>query len=202
NEKEKLSSYQERLTEMGASGAEDELKLLIIKRKKYLADFRYHHEKDERRFAEQKKVLKHPAVKIVLSDGSEQSVSLMQVSRNYDLALLKSGAVQRKVVCTLPPPGTFLRTGDSVFILLGSSAASEYQRMMTASCAGYRRIGLQNRLFLQIDTAIPPHKSGGPILDATGYVRAVAVGALRKGDDLVFAVPIEKVLHDFAAFLE
>ncbi|MCI5157764.1 MAG: serine protease, partial [Candidatus Electrothrix sp. AUS1_2] len=48
----------------------------------------------------------------------------------------------------------------------------------------------------------PPHKSGEPVLDATGCVRGVATGAVGQEEGAGFAVPIERVLEEFAAVLQ
>ncbi|MCI5139682.1 MAG: hypothetical protein D3922_15025, partial [Candidatus Electrothrix sp. AR1] len=110
-EKKKLSSYRARLKKMRRGSSKDELKLLILEREKHLADFRFWQEKGELGLAEQKKDLEHPAIKIVLADGSEQSASLIQMSQDYDLALLTVASVQNSPVLEPSLAGSLLRSG-------------------------------------------------------------------------------------------
>jgi S1-C subfamily serine protease len=202
-EEEKLNSYQARLKNMDRGGSKDELKLLISERKKHLADFRFRHEKDEQRLAEQQKAREHPALKIILSDGSEQSASLMRVSREYDLALLISAPVRKRSVLKPAPRCSLLRAGDVVFVPDDSvrSDAGLTTGISTGIFSGYRRVGVQNRMFLQIDGKISPDQSGGPVLDAAGYVRGVVTRAIRADKGAGFAVPVDKVFDEFAAVL-
>ncbi len=199
-EEEKLSSYRARLKQMGRGSSKDELKILMNQREKHLADFRFRQEKDELDLVEQKKASEHLAIKIVLADGSEQSASLVQISQTYDLALLISAAVQENPILEPSPPGALLRLGDPIFVS-GSFADSE-QSVITGFFSGYRRIGMQNQMFLQINTEIPLDKSGGPVLDAAGYVRGVAAGTVGESKRVDFAIPIERVFDEFPAVLE
>jgi len=199
-EEEKLSSYRARLKQMNRGSSKDELKLLILEREKHLADFRFRQEKGELGLAEQKKDLEHPAIKIVLADGSEQSASLVQMSQDYDLALLTVASVQNSPVLEPSLAGFLLRSGDPIFVS-GGSAGPE-KRVTTGIFSGYRRVGVQNQMFLQIDAEIHQDKSGGPVLDAAGYVRGVATGTVQDGKGVGFAIPVERVFDEFAAVLQ
>lgn len=199
-EEEKMRSYRARLKNMGRGSSKKELNLLISERKKYLADFRFQQEKDEQRLAQQKKAQEHPIIKIIFADSSEQRASLVQINEEYDLALLTSSpSVSQKTVLQPPPLDALLRLGDSVFVPGGSVGVEV--RLTAAIFAGYRRLGVQNRMFLQIDTEISQDKSGGPVLDAAGYVRGVVTRTVQDGKGGGFAIPIEKVLDEFAAVL-
>ncbi|MCW5203298.1 trypsin-like peptidase domain-containing protein [Desulfobulbus sp. US1] len=199
-EEEKLSSYRARLNQMGTGSSKNELKILMNEREKHFADFRFRQEKDELDLAEQKKALEHPAIKIVLADGSEQSGSLVRMSQDYDLALLTLASVQNSPVLDPSPSGAFLRLGDPVFVS-GSSPDPE-KRVTTGIFSGYRRIGMQNQMFLQIDTEVLLDKSGGPVLDAAGYVRGIVTRAVQDGKAIGFAIPIERVFDEFPAVLQ
>ncbi|MDU9048122.1 MAG: S1C family serine protease [Candidatus Electrothrix sp. Rat3] len=198
-EEEKLSSYRARLKQMGRGSSKDELKILMNEREKHLADFRFRQEKDELDLAAQKKASEHPAIKIVLADGSEQSASLVQMSQEHDLALLTLASVRNSPVLEPSPPSAVLRLGDPVFVY-GSSPDAE-KRVTPAIFSGYRRIGVQNQMFLQVDTEILLDKCGGPVLDAAGYVRGIATRAVQDGKAIGFAIPIERVFDEFAAVL-
>ncbi len=202
-EEEKLSSYQARFKKMGRGSSKDGLKLLILERERYLVDFKVRQERDELRLAEQQKALEHPALKIGLSDGSEQRASLVQMSQNYDLALLTVTSVQNNFVLEPSPLGS-LRLSDPIFVF-GGSAGSEKAviagSFTAGNFSGYRRVGVLNQMFLQIDVEIPQNKSGGPVLDAAGYVRGIASRTVRNGKNVGFAIPIERVFDEFTAVL-
>jgi S1-C subfamily serine protease len=199
-EEEKLSSYRARLKQIGRASSKDELKFLILEREKHLADFRFRQEKDELDLAEQKKALEHPAIKIVLADGSEQSASLVQMSQDYDLALLTVASVQNSPVLESSPPGSLLRSGDPIFVFGGS--ADPEKRVTSEIFSGYRRVGVRNQMFLQIDAEIHQDKIGGPVLDGAGYVRGIATGTVQAGKGVGFAIPVERVFDEFAAVLQ
>ncbi|MCI5167349.1 MAG: serine protease [Candidatus Electrothrix sp. GM3_4] len=198
-EEEKLISYRARLQRMGRGSSKDGLEILTLERERYLVDFNARQEKDELRLAKQKKTREHPAIQIILSDGSEQGASLVQMSQEYDLALLTSVSVQGSPFLDPPPPDSFLRLGDSFFVFGGSAKPEEV--MITGIFSGYRRIGVQNQMFLQIDKKIPLDKSGGPVLDAAGYVRGVAIRTVRNGKGVGFAIPIERIFDEFSSAL-
>ena len=208
-EEEKLSSYQARLGKMRRGGSKDTLKLLITERERYLADFRFRQEKDESDLAEQEKGQEHPAIsyQIILADGTEQSASLVQMSQEYDLALLTVvtvASVQDNPVLEPAPSGSLLRLDDPVFVLGGSAGPEKSviaRGVTTGSFSGYRRVGVRNQMFLQIDVEIVQEKSGGPVLDAAGHVRGIATKTVRAGKGVGFALPIERVFDEFAAVL-
>lgn len=196
---EKLINYRARLKKMGGGSSKDGLKLLILERERYLVDFKVRQEKDELRLTEQQKTREYPALKIGLYDGSEQSASLVQMSQNYDLALLTVTSVQNSPVLEPSPSGSLLRLGDPIFVFDGS--VSPEKSMTTGSFSGYRRVGVRNQMFLQIDAEIPQNKRGGPVLDAAGHVRGIATRTVRDGKNIGFAIPIERVFDEFAASL-
>jgi S1-C subfamily serine protease len=57
---------------------------------------------------------------------------------------------------------------------------------------------LEGRSLLQMSTPISPGSSGGPVLDEAAKVVGVAVGMLRDGQSLNFAVPADVVSHFLA----
>ncbi|MCI5210397.1 MAG: serine protease, partial [Candidatus Electrothrix sp. ATG2] len=199
-EEDKLRSYQARLKKVNRGSSKDELNLLIMQRKKHLADFRFQQEKEEQRLAEQKKAQEYSVMTIMLADGSEQNASLVQVSKDYNLALLTTLSARKSPVLQSPPLGSLLRLGDTVFLPGGLVGTEE--RLITGTFAGYRRVGVQNRMFLQIAADISLDKIGGPVLDVNGHVRGVMTRTGRDGKKAGFAVPIERVVDEFAEVLQ
>ncbi|XCN72080.1 MAG: S1C family serine protease [Candidatus Electrothrix aestuarii] len=201
-EGEKLTSYQARLKKMRKGDERDKLKLLISERKKYLADFRFRQEQDEQRLVQQKQAQEQPEMHIMLADGSEHTAILVHMSSRYDLALLRLASLQKDTILASPPPSTAFSAVLKLGELLVLPSSSPTEKITIHSFAGYRRIGVQNQMYLQLNAVIPQEKSGAPVLDATGFVRGVVISAVGQEEGAGFAVPIEKVLEEFAAVLQ
>ncbi|MCW5213552.1 serine protease, partial [Desulfobulbus sp. TB] len=150
---------------------------------------------------------KNPVITVRLTDGSEQQVSLVQISRKDNLALLsvQDDAVDAVYSVLQPPPqGSLLRLGDTVVLPRGFAA----QKTMTlGTFAGYRRVGIQNRMYLQIHaqpvqhTGNTAHAGGTPVLDTSGNVRAVVTKTVQDSRVVYFALPFARVLDEFAEVL-
>ncbi len=197
-EEAKLVNYQARLSKMSRRKDKEALNLLIVEREEYLADFRVQYERGEQRLAQQKKAQEQPMLGIRLANGVEQQASLVQISRNYDLALLRLSTVQKNQVLEPPPLDDLLRLGDPVFIPRSFTDA----RWSIGTFVGYRRIGKDNRMYLQIAAEFFQDKRGSPVVDRSGAVRAVVTKVGQEDQKFVFALPIDKVLDEFAAAFE
>lgn len=114
--------------------------------------------------------------------------SQTQVDAFNDLALLRPGVelavTPLAVINDVPSPG------DSVFTI-GNPAGLE-KSISTGVVSNVREI--EGRELIQITSPISPGSSGGPVLNERGEVVGVAVGVLRTGQNLNFAVPAKKVL--------
>ncbi len=228
-EEAKLQQYQERFNSMQYRGnignakktaSRQKLDLLmreITEREKDLAALRLQQEQEEQRLTEQQQAQKDPVITVLLADGSEQQASLVQISRQDNLALL---SVQNDAVDTVvgtvysvlqpPPQGSLLRLGDTVVLPRGFAS----QKIMTPGIfAGYRRVGIQNRMYLQIHAQPGQHTDntgnpgntnntgGTPVLDTSGNVHAVVTKTVQDGKEIYFALPFARVLDAFAAAL-
>ncbi|MCI5119330.1 MAG: hypothetical protein D3913_15625, partial [Candidatus Electrothrix sp. LOE1_4_5] len=109
-----------------------------------------------------------------------------------------------------PPQGSLLRLGDTVVLPRGFAS----QKIMTPGIfAGYRRVGIQNRMYLQIHAQPGQHTDntgnpgntnntgGTPVLDTSGNVHAVVTKTVQDGKEVYFALPFARVLDAFAAAL-
>lgn len=228
-EEAKLQQYQERFKSMKYRGnigntrkkaSRQKLDLLmreISEREKYLADLRLQQEREEQRLTEQQQAQKNPVITVRLTDGSEQQASLVQISRKDNLALLSIhddavDAVHAVYSSLEPPPqGSLLRLGDAVVLPRGFPA----QKTMTlGTFVGYRRVGIQNRMYLQIHVKPVQNTDntgnsgnindtgGTPVLDTSGNVRAVVTKTVQDGREVYFALPFARVLDEFAAVLQ
>src|SRR6185312_915227 len=101
-----------------------------------------------------------------------------------DLAILTTSAELSasplQLATSEPPPG------ESVFAI-GNPQGLE-KTISTGVVSGVREF--ESRKLLQITNPISPGSSGGPILNDKGEVVGVAVGSLKDGQNLNFAVPV------------
>ncbi len=198
-EEAKLHTYQARLRKIRKKDSQEALSLLIAEREEYLAAFRAQQERDEQRLVQQKKAKDQPVIRIMHANGVEQQASVVQVSKKYGIALLRASPPQRNSVLEPPLQGTLLQLGATVFI--PNDLVPADSKWSTGTFVGYRRIGKANRMYLQIAAKLAQDKSGSPVVDETGAVRAVVTRVGQAGPGAVFALPIEKVLDEFAAAL-
>lgn len=195
-----LANYHARLSKMQRRKAKKALSALITEREEYLADFRAQQEKDEQILTQQKQAWKQaqkqPGIRVILANRVEQQAALLQSNADYGLALLSLPSAQKNSVLEPPPLNDLLRLGAPV--TLPRSVPVDSRSWTYGTFTGYRRIGPDNRMYLQIEAKLSQNKSGSPVLDSAGFVRAVVTQA---GQGSIFAVPVEKVLDAFAESL-
>ncbi|WP_446010801.1 S1 family peptidase [Candidatus Electrothrix sp.] len=196
-----LADYHARLSKMQRRKAKKALSLLITEREEYLAHFRAQQEKDEQILTQQKQAWKQaqnqPGIRVILANRVEQQAALLQSNADYGLALLSLPSAQNNSVLKPPlPRNDLLRLGAPV--ILPRSVPVDGRNWTFGTFAGYRRIGPDNRMYLQIEAKLSQNKSGTPVLDSAGFVRGVVT---QVGQGPIFAVPVEKVLDAFAGSL-
>jgi len=80
--------------------------------------------------------------------------------------------------------------GDLIYVL-GSPEGLE-STFSQGNISGTRR--LDGRSLIQITAPISHGSSGGPVLNSAGEVIGIAVGALRAGQNLNFAIPVSDLI--------
>src|SRR2546427_3141905 len=128
-------------------------------------------------------------VKVNLVDQRDTySVEVVATSAAKDLALLRVVGVQARPLSL----GDLdqVEIGDAVYAI-GNPEGLE-ATLSQGIISGIRQIG-GNRYF-QISAPISHGSSGGPILNKSAEVIGVAVGTLRSGQNLNFAIPISEVV--------
>jgi S1-C subfamily serine protease len=140
------------------------------------------------------------AIEVFFADGTESSAEVLAAQPEKDIAVLRA---------TQPPPMLFpatlgnpnaMRIGDEAFAvgnpfgLYGSMSAgviSGFDRAFFPPDSDQKLEGL-----IQIDAAVNPGNSGGPLLNRYGQVVGIVVGIVNPTDQEVFigigfAVPID-----------
>jgi S1-C subfamily serine protease len=140
------------------------------------------------------------AIDVTFADGSTSAASLVFSDAAQDLAVLRAADPPDEIVpAVLGNPGS-LRIGSEAFIvghpygLVGSLSSG----VISGLDRTFRRPGSEQVLsgLIQVDAAVNPGNSGGPVLDRAGHVVGIVTALLNPTDDDVFiviglAVPID-----------
>ncbi len=134
---------------------------------------------------------------VALADGREYPATIVKVSSETDLALVKIDAtglaaasigetsaikVGQTAIAIGSPLGTYPET-----VTRGSVAGLDREITVTAPATG-RRTTLAG--LIQTDAAINPGNSGGPLLNAAGEVIGINTAVATSAEGLGFAIPI------------
>lgn len=119
---------------------------------------------------------------------------ILAVDTNHDLAILEVDAVERPVL--LLADGSNVEVGEEVYAA-GNPEGLE-GTFSQGIVSAIRRMGKED--VIQITAPLSHGSSGGPVLNKQGQVIAVAVGAMRNGQNLNFAIPapyLQSLLLDY-----
>ena len=139
-------------------------------------------------------------IQITFADGTQSSAQVIAEQPENDIAVLSASQPPAQIIpATLGNPES-MRVGDEAFAvgnpfgLYGSMSAgviSGFNRSFQPPESEHRLEGL-----IQIDAAVNPGNSGGPLLNRSGQVIGIIVGIVNPTDQDVFigigfAVPIQ-----------
>lgn len=138
-------------------------------------------------------------IQLTFADGTQSSATVMVEQPEHDIAVLRADQPPAQIVpATLGNPSA-MQIGDEAFVvgnplgLYGSMSAgviSGLNRSFRPSASNQKLEGL-----MQIDAAVNPGNSGGPLLNRDGQVIGIVTGIVNpSGQDVFigigFAVPI------------
>jgi S1-C subfamily serine protease len=136
------------------------------------------------------------ALKVVLIDGTELPVRTIQVSDKYDLALLTVDGVDSPLI---PRSETGKLAQSQKLFTVGNPKGLKFT-VTSGIFSGWQTInGVK---VLQTDAPINPGNSGGPLLNDSGKVIGVNSAILSDSEGIGFALPIDLVYSEFAAYLK
>ncbi len=145
-------------------------------------------------------VAKASEIQVMFADGTESGARVIAEQPENDIAVLRANQPPAQIIpATLGNPKA-LHIGDEAFVvgnpfgLYGSLSAgviSGFDRSFRPSDGSQELHGL-----IQIDAAVNPGNSGGPLLNRNGYVIGIVVGLANPTEEKVFigigfAVPID-----------
>jgi len=140
------------------------------------------------------------AITLTFADGTESSAQVIATQPDHDIAVLRASQLPELVVpATLGNPHA-MRVGDEAFAV--GHPFGLYGSMSTGVISGFDRTfrppNSNQRLqgLIQIDAAVNPGNSGGPLLNRYGQVVGIVTGLVNPTYNnffvgIGFAVPID-----------
>jgi len=138
-------------------------------------------------------------ISIVFADGTQSEGFVVSAQPELDIAVLQAFVMPPLFVpATLGNPGA-LQVGDEAYAVghpfglynsMSAGVISGFNRTFTPKTGGIELQGL-----IQIDAAVNPGNSGGPLLNRYGHVVGIVTGIVNPTDEsffvgIAFAVPI------------
>jgi S1-C subfamily serine protease len=138
-------------------------------------------------------------IRVTFADGTQSSAQVIAEQPEIDIAVLRPERVPEQVVpATLGNPNA-MRVGDEAYVIghpLGLSGSLS-AGVISGFDRSFKPVGSDQRLegLIQVDAAVNPGNSGGPLLNRAGQVVGIVTALANPGEQDVFigigfAVPI------------
>jgi S1-C subfamily serine protease len=141
-------------------------------------------------------------IKLTFPDGSESSAQTIVQQPEKDIAILRADTPPALLVPAVIGNPNLLRVGDEAYVVgnplgfyasMSSGVISGFNRTFQPTSHNQKLEGL-----IQIDTAVNPGNSGGPLLNRYGEVVGIVTGIVNPtGQDVFigigFAMPIDQL---------
>jgi S1-C subfamily serine protease len=139
-------------------------------------------------------------IQLTFADGTESSGQVIVEQPENDIAVLSANQLPQVLVpATLGNPGA-MKVGDEAFAV--GNPFGLYSSLSAGVISGFGRSfqptdsGVRLEDLIQVDAAVNPGNSGGPLLNRAGQVVGIVVGIVNPTDDeffvgIGFAVPIQ-----------
>jgi S1-C subfamily serine protease len=138
-------------------------------------------------------------IQVTFADGTQSAATVLNQQPENDIAVLKAGTLPQQVVpAVLGNPGA-MQVGDEAYVV--GNPYGLYSSMSAGVISGFNRTfqptnsNLNLKGLIQIDAAVNPGNSGGPLLNRYGEVIGVVEGLVNPIDQnffvgIGFAIPI------------
>ncbi len=138
-------------------------------------------------------------INVTFADGTESEAQLVNSIPEMDIAVLQAIDTPLSVVPAVLGNPNSMQVGDEAFVV--GNPYGLYSSMSTGVISGFDRVfrvsgtDLEIPGMIQIDAAVNPGNSGGPLLNRSGHVIGIVTGLINPTDDtffigIAFAVPI------------
>ena len=138
-------------------------------------------------------------IKVTFADGTSSSASIANQQPENDIVVLKPDTLQALIVPAVLGNPNAMRVGDEAYVV--GNPFGLYSSMSAGVISGFNRSfqpnnsSLNLKGLIQIDAAVNPGNSGGPLLNRYGEVIGVVEGLVNPTDQdffvgIGFAVPI------------
>lgn len=139
-------------------------------------------------------------IQVTFADGTQSSAQVTTSQPENDIAVLSPSQLPQVLVPAVLGNPNAMRVGDDVYAV--GNPFGLYSSMSAGVISGFGRsfqaVGSTRKLqgLIQIDAAVNPGNSGGPLLNRDGQVIGIVTGILNPTDQDVFigigfAVPID-----------
>jgi S1-C subfamily serine protease len=139
-------------------------------------------------------------IQVTFADGTQSSAQVTTSQADHDIAVLSAHKFPQEVVPAVLGNPNAMRVGDDVYAV--GNPFGLYGSLSGGVISGFGRsfqaVGSTQKLdgLIQIDAAVNPGNSGGPLLNRYGQVIGIITGILNPTDQDVFigigfAVPID-----------
>jgi len=139
------------------------------------------------------------SIQLNFADGTQSSASVVNTQPDIDIAVLKADKPPAQIVPAVLGNPNSMQVGDDAYVV--GNPFGLYSSMSAGVISGFNRTfqptntNLTLKGLIQIDAAVNPGNSGGPLLNRAGQVVGVIEGIANPTDQDVFigigfAVPI------------
>lgn len=139
-------------------------------------------------------------IQVTFADGTQSSAQVTTSQPQNDIAVLSPSQLPQELIPAVLGNPNAMRVGDEVYAV--GNPFGLYSSMSAGVISGFGRsfqaVGSTQKLqgLIQIDAAVNPGNSGGPLLNREGQVIGIITGILNPTDQDVFigigfAVPID-----------
>jgi S1-C subfamily serine protease len=139
-------------------------------------------------------------INVTFADGTHSRASLINSQPEKDIAVLQPETLPELLVPAVLGSAGSLRVGDEAFVV--GNPFGLYSSMSAGVISGFDRTfrppGTDQTIegLIQVDAAVNPGNSGGPLLNRAGHVVGIVTGIVNPTEEsffigIGFAVPIE-----------
>ncbi len=139
------------------------------------------------------------AITVTFADGTESPAQILSAQPEHDIAVLRPAKLPQVLIPAVLGNPRAMKIGDEAYVVghplglyasMSAGIISGFDRTFRPSNGGQPLKGL-----IQIDAAVNPGNSGGPLLNRNGYVIGIVTGLVNPTDGdffigIGFAMPI------------